>query len=192
MNLTLDHMRQHKGCAPGLAWWEATFGEAPVDYQHVLNELAAIDQVAWARWLMTAVGPDESTLRVGQSDAKHVFAAGTVDLVGIITLAGSLVAGGNIYGHTLTVGGLIAAGGSIDVAELYAVDAIVAGGCIMCTKLFTQGSVKAHGPIDASEYLKAPNGTIRSNAAIAAPQISAEYVVAWSNGVLIAPSGSRR
>lgn len=191
MNLTLDHMRQHRGCEPGLVWWQETFGEAPVDYQQAMDCLAAIDQVAWARWLLTSVGPAPGALSVSQPPSKNIFAAGDLDLIGDIELEGSIVAGGHITGSKLTAG-LIVAGGNIDVAEIDAIDAIVAGGRIRCATLFTHGSVKAHGPIDASGSLRAPSGTIRSNAYISSPQIAAEHVVAWSNGVLTAPSGSRR
>jgi hypothetical protein len=167
MKLNLQIVTARQGCFPGLEWWEKKFGDSPVEYQAVLDALAQEDRVDWARWLMNAIGSDDSVGRLDETRSSNAFFAG--DLVddmsfvirGTLLVAGKcdvygvtadqIVVGRSIRAGTLRVDGNVTAlAGDIFAADITA-ENIRAGENIMAGHIRCVGTVRAVGDIRCAD-----------------------------------------
>lgn len=186
MKLDLAEMTGRNGCFPGLEWWQTTFGDGPVDYQDVLNCLAAEDRVDWARWLMHEVGADKDNdvtdgmlIRPVGSDRKHAFFAGDAKLRDV-TISGVLLVAGRLETANIDAQSVIAEDGiraqRITVHE----NIICAGGLIMASEM-RANNIRSGDCIIADRIHAL--GTVRAVKHIACPQIEADSIVEYCTGL---------
>lgn len=192
MNLDLREMTRRNGCFPGLEWWNAAYGERPVDYQEVLNRLAAEARVDWARWLMHAIGAPDTLhdiylpmdsgdiLPIGRRKG-HAFFAGNVvardiDVKGTLLVAGRLIAR-QISASMITAEGAIEAG-DIDCSG----NVICFGGHIKAASIMAD-NIRAGRGISVTREIVA-KGTIRAVESIDCPKITAESLVPYATGLV--------
>ena len=132
MLITKTLLESHRACEPGMTWFLTRFPEEPhsegVEYQTVLDALAAAGEVGYAQWLVSKIGSDGSVTRLESFTGSHLFVAGSLEvaegvtLTGSLVVAGSLVAGWSIKaGESIKAGRYIDAGESIKAGEGYSV-----------------------------------------------------------------------
>lgn len=185
MRLDLQDMTRRNGCFPGLEWWEHLYGEADVDYQDVLTQLAKEDRVDWARWLMHEIGSPDTLYDVQTHDikpigvGKHAFFAGNVGALDI-KVSGVLLVAGRLQANSVVAQSVIADGG-IRAKRVSVVDNIICtGGLIMVNEL-SAANIRS-GDCIIADTIHA-TGTVRAVRHITCAKIEAESVVEYCTGL---------
>lgn len=116
MLITLEHLDEWDATKELYEWFAGHFPNGDIEYQYLLNTLAAEDYPGYANWVTDRAGPDYRGIIATTSGVcgKHLFAAGYVSIIGEINIKGHLRAGRSIIvSEDIVVAGTIQSGGGV-------------------------------------------------------------------------------